>query len=296
MNLLVFGSTGQVAQSLAGLSGDGLTVITLGRPDGDITDLSRIRSAIAEKKPDIVVNAAAYTAVDAAETDEDNAYLVNSTGTENLATACAERDLPLIHFSTDYVFDGSKDGAYSTQDPVAPLGAYGRSKEAGEAVLRKTHKKHVILRTAWVFSPSGKNFVKTMLTLGKSRDELNVVEDQIGNPTYAPDIAKTTLAIAENLMQQPDNMSLYGTYHLTNSGDISWFGFASEIFRQAETKMGFTCKVNPIPSSEFPTPAKRPANSRLDGSALEAIHGIQRRHWSEALADCLFALEPEFKS
>ena len=125
---------------------------------------------------------------------------------------------------------------------------------------------------------------------------VNVVEDQIGNPTYAPDIAKTTLAIAENLMQQPDNMSLYGTYHLTNSGDISWFGFASEIFRQAETKMGFTCKVNPIPSSEFPTPAKRPANSRLDGSALEAIHGIQRRHWSEALADCLFALEPEFKS
>lgn len=296
MRILVFGSSGQVARSLEGLGSDTLVVKTLGRPEGDISVRSNIINAVDDFSPDIVVNAAAYTAVDAAETDEANAYLLNCTAPGYIAEACAVSDIPVVHYSTDYVFAGDKPLAYDTTDPVSPLGAYGRTKEAGETAIRSATARHVILRTAWVFSPFGKNFVKTMLTLGKTRDELNVVMDQIGNPTYAPDIANATVQIARNILASPENSALYGTFHLTNTGDTSWHGFATEIFRQAEGKLGISCVVNPIPSSEFPTPAKRPANSRLDGTLLETVHGVKRRHWSEALAECLQALETEFKS
>lgn len=296
MRILVFGSSGQVAQSLEGLKSDSLILKTIGRPEGDISEPSSIDKAIDSFQPDVLVNAAAYTAVDAAESDEANAFLINAKAPEYLAKASASRNIPLIHYSTDYVFAGDKAGPYQTDDPVAPLGAYGRSKEAGEAAIRAAQPRHVILRTAWVFSPFGKNFVKTMLNLGKARDELNVVADQIGNPTYAPDIAAVTIKIAENLLAAPDNMTLYGTFHLTNTGDTSWYEFATEIFRQAEHALGISCKVNPIPTSEYPTPAKRPSNSRLDGHLLEAVHGVTRRHWSEALQDCLQALKAEFAS
>ncbi|MAP93979.1 MAG: NAD(P)-dependent oxidoreductase, partial [Ponticaulis sp.] len=161
---------------------------------------------------------------------------------------------------------------------------------------RDGNPKHVILRTAWVFSPYGKNFVKTMLTLGKSRDELNVVADQVGNPTYAPDIADISLAIVKNILANPEDETLYGTFHLTNSDHISWCGFAQEIFNQSSEMMGISCSVNAIPSSEYPTPAKRPAFSKLDCSSLEKSHGIERRHWKLALTDCLEALKPEFTS
>lgn len=296
MRILVFGSSGQVAQSLATLSGEHFQVTAIGRPEGDITNEAAVRSAIAAHTPDIVVNAAAYTAVDAAEADEANAFAVNETGSAILARVTAEKNLPIIHYSTDYVFDGSQATPYKPNDDVCPLGVYGRSKEAGEAIIRSNNPKHVILRTAWVFSPYGKNFVKTMLTLGKSRDELNVVEDQVGNPSYAPDIAKHTLEVADNILSRPENETLYGTFHLSNSGDVSWCGFATEIFRQASRKLGIDCVVHPIPSSEYPTPAKRPAYSKLDGTSLKEIHGVSPRAWEEALSECISGLKTEFSS
>lgn len=296
MRILVFGSSGQVAQSLAALSDEATHIVTLGRPEGDITDETAVRSAIQTHTPQIVINAAAYTAVDAAETDQDNAFKVNEHGSGILARVTAENDLPLIHYSTDYVFDGSQAEPYRPDAQVSPLGVYGKSKEAGERAIRAANPKHVILRTAWVFSPFGKNFVKTMLTLGKSRDDLNVVDDQVGNPSYAPDIAKHALDIASNILMSPQQASLYGTFHLSNRGDISWCGFATEIFRQASPKLGIDCQVHPIPSSEFPTPAKRPAFSKLDGTNLEQLHGVSPRHWTEALSDCIEALKPEFST
>ncbi len=293
MQLLVFGAQGQVAQSLQALSSDDIQIETLGRPEGDITDEALVHDVISELRPDVIVNAAAYTAVDQAESDEAGAYSVNEDGPLNLAKAAAEFDIPLIHYSTDYVFDGTKPSRYFEDDPVAPLGVYGQSKEAGEEAIRTTWNKHVILRTAWVFSPYGKNFVKTMLTLGKDRDALNVVSDQIGNPTYAPDIAAATLQIARNLVEAPNDTDLYGTFHFTNSGDASWYDFATEIFRQSETALGITCNVHPIPSSEYPTPARRPANSRLDCENLEEIHDVERRPWKQALEACMRVFQNE---
>lgn len=294
MKILVFGATGQVARSLQDLAQtEDVSVTCLGRPEGDIANAEGVERAIVTHGPDIVVNAAAYTAVDAAETDSDAAFAVNETGPANLAASCKAHNLPLIHYSTDYVFDGTKDGAYSPDDPVEPLGVYGRSKEAGERAIRETLAQHVILRTAWVFSPYGKNFVKTMLTLAKSRDELTVVFDQTGNPTYAPDIAAHTLTIARNIMRAPQNTELYGTFHLTNADATNWCEFANEIFRQANDMYGVSCVAKPIPASDYPTPAKRPENSRLDGASLRHIHGIEPRPWKLALKDCLQALSTE---
>ena len=284
MKCLVFGGQGQVALSLAACASPEFEIITLGRPVGDITDLDKVNAAMDAYNPDIVINAAAYTAVDKAEEERDLAFAVNAIGPENLARACAGRDIPLIHYSTDYVFDGSGDAPWAPDQPTNPLGVYGKSKLEGEQRLARVHAKHVILRTAWVYSPYGNNFVKTMLRLGKDRDALNVVDDQFGNPTYAPDIALASLSVANQILSGKPK---YGVYHLTNRGETSWCGFAKAIFENAEPVLGVECDVSAIPSSAYPTPAKRPKNSRLDCESLQKDYGIFMSHWSDALKCCI---------
>ncbi|WP_027486746.1 dTDP-4-dehydrorhamnose reductase [Allorhizobium undicola] len=282
---LVTGLQGQVVQSLierAALHPD-IEIVALGRPQLDLADPQTIAAAVSALSPQIIISAAAYTAVDQAESDEATAFVVNAQGPAALAKVAAQLDIPIVHISTDYVFDGSKPEAYVESDPVQPLGVYGRSKLEGELAVASATANHAILRTAWVYSPFGKNFLKTMLTLAKSRDELNVVADQHGNPTSALDIADAVLRVAANLLARPD-AGLRGTFHMTASGEASWAEFATEIFRLSEQAGGPSCKVNPIPSSAYPTPARRPANSRLDCGKLAALHGVTLPPWRQSTA------------
>ncbi|MGG7519471.1 dTDP-4-dehydrorhamnose reductase [Allorhizobium undicola] len=282
---LVTGLQGQVVQSLierAALHPD-IEIVALGRPQLDLADPQTIAAAVSALSPQIIISAAAYTAVDQAESDEATAFAVNAQGPAALAKVAAELDIPIVHISTDYVFDGSKSEPYVESDPVQPLGVYGRSKLEGELAVASATANHAILRTAWVYSPFGKNFLKTMLTLAKSRDELNVVADQHGNPTSALDIADAVLRVAANLLARPD-AGLRGTFHMTASGEASWAEFAIEIFRLSEQAGGPSCKVNPIPSSAYPTPARRPANSRLDCGKLAALHGVTLPPWRQSTA------------
>ncbi len=262
--------------------------VLLGRPDGDITDRDAVLRALDAHEPDIVINPAAYTAVDKAETEPDLAFAVNRDGARNVAFACDRAGVPLIHFSTDYVFDGAKDGFWHEDDPIAPLGVYGRSKAEGEAAVRETLDSHVILRTAWVFSSFGGNFVKTMLRLGAERDSLNVVSDQLGSPSYAPDLADGALEIARQVL---GGNRAFGIYHLTNSGTASWYEFAVEIFRQAKAEMGIECEVAPIPTEQYPTPARRPSNSRLSNERVRSTFQLQLRAWPTALKGCIATLK-----
>ncbi|MGQ3072537.1 MAG: dTDP-4-dehydrorhamnose reductase [Ferrovibrionaceae bacterium] len=283
--VLVVGETGQLARELARAAwAPGVEVTFAGR---DIIDLARPETAtavVAAMKPGVVVNAAAYTAVDKAESDADQAFLVNRDGPAALARAAAAVGAPLIHVSTDYVFDGTKDGAYTEDDPVAPVSVYGRSKEAGERAVREAAERHVILRTAWVYSPFGNNFVKTMLRLGAEREELRVVADQRGCPTAAADIAAAIVRLAG-----ADHG--WGTYHYSGAGPTTWHGFAEAIFAGAAARGAkVPARVTAIGTADYPTPAVRPANSVLDCSRIDRVHGIVARNWREALEDCLDAL------
>ncbi|MCA0995306.1 dTDP-4-dehydrorhamnose reductase [Alloyangia pacifica] len=280
MRVLVFGRTGQVARELQRRA----PVVALARDEVDLTDPKDCAEAVRAEAPDVVINAAAYTAVDQAETDEETATLVNGAAPGAMAKACADLGIPFVHISTDYVFDGAGDEPFLPDAPTAPLGAYGRSKLAGEEAVRAAGGPHAIIRTSWVVSAHGKNFVKTMLRLGAERDRLTIVADQIGGPTPAADIAVLCLAAAEQLIEAPEKS---GTYHLSGAPDVSWADFAREIFAQA----GITCEVADIPSSEFPTPAKRPGNSRMDNSATVAAFGLPRPDWRNGLADILRELE-----
>ncbi|MEM1389518.1 MAG: dTDP-4-dehydrorhamnose reductase [Pseudomonadota bacterium] len=285
--VLVFGQSGQVAQSLADITAPELDIKCVGRPSGDITNIDSVASAVDAFEPDIVVNAAAYTAVDKAEDEEDLAFAVNRDGPRNLAQVCQRAKVPLVHYSTDYVFDGTGENAWVETDQTSPLGVYGRSKLAGEHAIREVFDDHYILRTAWVYSPYGQNFVKTMLRLGRERDELNVVDDQIGNPTYAPDIAAATLSLIESGASESAN---FGTYHLAGVGSTSWYEFAKFIFEEAQRLSDIQCTVNPIPSSAYPTPAERPRNSRLDSSKLFGIHSVKLPKWQDSVQRCLKVL------
>ncbi len=277
MKALVIGRTGQVAQALAERAAHaGVEVDARGRPDVDLADAASLAAAFDDAAPDIVFNAAAYTAVDAAETDEAAALALNATGPGALAALCAERGVPLIHLSTDYVFDGTGDRPYREDDRVAPQSAYGRTKLAGEETIAASGADALILRTAWVYSPFGTNFVKTMLRVGAERDRLRVVADQFGNPTSALDIADGMLALANRRDHWGKGTRIY---HMVGAEETSWHGFAEGIFALAP----FSPEVEGIPTSEYPTPAKRPANSRLDGSALAADHGITLPGWRESL-------------
>jgi len=289
MRVLVTGITGQVGGALVARDApDGMTWIAAGRDRLDLSAPDTIAAAVEALAPDAVVNPAAYTAVDAAEADGDTAFRVNRDGPAALARACAAHGIPLIHLSTDYVFDGTGARPYRPDDPVAPLGVYGTSKEAGERAVREALADHVILRTAWVYSAAGKNFVNTMLRVGAERDELRVVADQHGTPTPADDIAA---AIATLLSARRDGNPVRGTFHYTASGETTWHGFAEAIFRRAERHWGRRPAVLAIATADYPTPARRPAYSVLDNGALDkALVGaaaVPRRSWESALTAVL---------
>ncbi len=286
MKLLVTGGTGQVGEALKRLAPRlGVTVIAPGRADLDLSNPGAI------KLPDGidgVINAGAYTAVDKAESEPALAETVNGTAPGVIARLAAKRDLPIVQISTDYVFDGTKTAPYVETDPVAPVSVYGRTKEAGERAVREANPVHAIMRTSWVYAVHGNNFVKTMLRLGKERDQLKVVADQTGAPTLADDIAAAAVLIAKSL-----TTANAGTYHYTAEGAVTWHGFASAIWAKAGPKLGRAPKIDPIPTSGYPTPAKRPQNSRLDCSKIVRTFGVVRRPWERALDETLIRLLEE---
>ncbi len=279
MKLAVTGATGQVVRALVERAPVGVTVVTLGRPLIDLADPAGIAPALARIGADVVVNAAAYTAVDRAETDSAAAFAINAAGAGAVAAAARSLELPLIHISTDYVFDGTKTAPYVETDPTGPTGVYGASKLAGELAVMDAHPDAVIARTAWVFSPFGGNFVKTMLRLAATREEVGVVADQLGNPTSALDIADAVLAMAANLVARPREQALRGLFHMTGSGEASWADFATHIFAISGAHGGPVARVKAIATSDYPTPARRPANSRLDCSRLAQVHGVRLPDW-----------------
>jgi dTDP-4-dehydrorhamnose reductase len=285
--IAIIGSNGQLGWELVrrGQRG-GLSILALDYPEIDISDPAAIDSRIDFSKIDLIINAAAYTAVDRAESEPEVAFAVNRDGPANLARRCRNRGIPLIHVSTDYVFDGTKQGAYIEEDPVVPLGVYGESKAAGEADVRKMLPEHFILRTAWLCGIHGHNFVKTILKLGRERDTLKVVSDQFGCPTIAADLAEAILELVRHAgKKQPVK---WGTYHYCGAGKTTWHGFAKAIFEIARQYEKFAVKeILPISTAEYPTPVKRPANSVLDCSKIERNFGIRPRPWKEGLAEMI---------
>jgi dTDP-4-dehydrorhamnose reductase len=290
MRLIVTGNQGQVARSLfERASARGIEVELVGRPDLDLTDSRGIFEGLSGRKADVVVNAAAYTAVDRAETEEDLATRVNGTGAGLVAEAARKMGVPVIQISTDYVFDGALDRPYREEDAPAPINAYGRSKLAGERAVVAANPEHVILRTAWVYSPFGANFVKTMLRLGASRSEVGVVADQLGAPTSALDIADAVISVARRITASRNRAGLTGVFHMTGGGEATWAEFADAIFAQA-ARGGELVAVRPLTTAEYPTPARRPANSRLDPSRLRDVYGVELPPWRESLKSCVARL------
>ena len=279
MRLLVFGQTGQVAIELARRLPSGVEATFLGRNHADLSDPAACAAAIAAHPADAVINAAAWTAVDKAETEEAAATVVNGDSPGAMARACAAKGLPFLHISTDYVFDGKGTLPFSPDHPTAPVNAYGRSKLAGEVAIRASGARHLILRTSWVVSAHGQNFVKTMLRLGADRASLNVVADQIGAPTPAAAIADALFLAASALCDGTDG----GTHHFSGNPDTSWADFARAIMAEA----GLPCVIHDIPSSAYPTPAARPMNSRLECSSLTQSFGIPRPDWRHWLSGIL---------
>lgn len=284
MIVLVAGQNGQVATELR-LQGAASSheVITLGRDKLNISNAELVQQSLAEIQPHILINAAAYTSVDKAEEDRGGAYAVNHEGVMNLATACEKLEIPMLHISTDYVFDGSRKNPYRESDQVMPLGVYGESKWAGEQVLREILPRHLILRTSWVFSAYGHNFLKTMLRIAKDRDALNVVVDQLGSPTSARGIANALLILCDRFEQHND--LAWGTYHFSGQPFTSWHGFASEIICYATDKglIDHSVTISPITTDQYPTPAKRPANSRLDTEKFSNTFEIPADAWQDEM-------------
>lgn len=289
MKCLVLGRTGQVAFELMRAAWPaGLEAVAVGRPDFDMAQPDSLEPVLRAVAPDVVINATAYTAVDKAETEPALAFAINRDGPERLAILCRGQSVPLLHISTDYVFDGGKNTAYLETDPVFPLGIYGTSKEAGETAVRTAQPRHIILRTSWVYGVHGQNFLKTMLRLGAEREELGVVADQFGAPTAAADIAATLVRLAERLVKDPS--APCGTYHYTGGGSTSWHGFAERIFQAQERATGHRPRLKAITTADYPTPARRPANSRLDCTAINRAFGIVCPPWEQAVDRVLAAL------
>ncbi|WP_310621704.1 dTDP-4-dehydrorhamnose reductase [Flexibacterium corallicola] len=280
LRILVIGRNGQVARSLQYRAElQGIPILCVGREQYDLSRAARMPVEVEGFRPTIVVNAAAYTAVDKAENDQEAAYALNSVGPTVLAGLLRENNLPFIHISTDYVFDGSKaDGPYRESDPTSPLGVYGKSKLAGEEGVLKEYPQTVILRTSWVYSPFGNNFVKTMLRLSETRSEISVVDDQYGCPTSALDLAEAIIKIASEVLENPTG-DYGGVYHLCGGGEATWRALAEETFKAA----GIECKVHPITTAEFATPAKRPLNSRLIGVRAAEVFRLELKPWKHAL-------------
>ena len=293
MKLLCIGKSGQVARALAErAAAQDMACATVGRPDVDLLRADSLVSAIQIHKPDVVINAGAYTAVDAAETNRERAFLVNADGAGALAAACAAMGVPLIHLSTDYVFDGHADRPYRETDLPAPINVYGASKLAGEVAIREVTKQHIILRCSWVISPFGQNFVKTMLRLAKERGGASVVDDQIGSPTTAGDIAETVFQVATKLVQ-PENQDLFGTYHYCSRGHASWADVAELIFQVYQNRTNRKIELKRIPSSEYPTPARRPLNSRLETEKIERAFNVTPQDWTTSVTQIVTRLIDE---
>lgn len=282
--IAVIGSSGQVASALVRCAADiGLPLIARGRPATDLTDIATIGGFIDEVRPSIVVNAAAYTAVDKAESESEAAFALNAEGPGKLAVICSALGLPLIHISTDYIFDGLGDVPYVEDSLPRPASAYGASKAAGEMAVKAACRHHLILRTSWVYGLEGNSFVKTMLRLGAQRDELAVVADQTGSPTFADDIAAAILTIAAKI-NAADTYS-FGTYHFTNAGTASWHEFAEAIFAHAKAAGRKTpAVVKAITTADYPTAARRPAYSVLDCTKIERTFAVKRPSWQDSLA------------
>ena len=282
MRILVTGKEGQVVRSLIERAPPGVEVAALGRPGLDLADPDSIARAFDEEFADVVVNAAAYTAVDKAETEEPLASRINGEGAGLVAEQARRIGAPVIQLSTDYVFDGSLDRPYREEDPTGPVGAYGRSKLTGELAVAAANPRHAILRTAWVYSPYGANFLKTMLRLGETREEVRVVADQRGSPTSALDIADAVIEVARQLMNEPSPQK-YGVFHMTGAGEATWAEFAAAVFAEAELLGRGPVRVVPISTADYPTPARRPANSRLDGARLLRDYGVAPPPWRDSL-------------
>ncbi|MEX6509168.1 dTDP-4-dehydrorhamnose reductase [Jiella sp. M17.18] len=287
-DILLAGAKGQLGIEVErAVREAGISLAAFDRSSLDITDRAAVMAVVRASGARVVVNAAAYTAVDKAESEREAAFAVNRDGAAHLAEAAADAGAAIIHVSTDYVFDGSKTGAYGEDDAVAPLGVYGESKLAGEAAVHRLCGEHVILRTAWVYSRHGQNFVKTMLRLARERDALRIVADQKGSPTAAGDIADAIVAIARLHLAGAMPTGGFGTFHAAGGGVTSWCDFAREIFRLSKPFLPRVPTVTPITTADYPTPARRPANSQLDCAKLKAVHGIALRPWQAALADVL---------
>lgn len=285
-SVLVFSSEGQLALSLRKLLPEAIFVP---HAECDFAEPQNVVRVLDSIRPHLVINPAAYTQVDQAEKEKSLAQKINADSPREIANWCARNSASMIHFSTDYVYDGGGVEVRDELEAPSPLSHYGFTKLLGDQAIARSGCHHVILRTSWVFSPWGKNFVRTMLKLGGERTSLSIVADQVGAPTYAPDLAAAAFAIAAH----PEFKKHEGVFHCTNSGFTSWFGFAEEIFRQAR-RQGFELKVNqvhPISTSAYPTPAKRPLNSRLSLERLERCFGVRMRPWGIALEECLTQLK-----
>ncbi len=280
MTTLVLGANGQIGQALGAILDD---AVLLSREQADLSQPNTLPGIVEDINPTVIINAAAYTAVDKAEEEEALATVINGEAPGVLAMVAAKHDIPFVHYSTDYVFDGSGDAPRAEDAPVSPLNAYGRSKLAGEKAVQEAGGKFLIFRTSWVYDAFGKNFLNTMLRLGADREMLRIIDDQVGAPSYAPHLARATLEALESARNMTPFPS--GVYHLRNEGETSWHGFAEAIFEQARAHhMEMRVKqVEPIPTSEYPTPATRPLNSRLDGSKLKDVLGVTLPHWQDGL-------------
>jgi dTDP-4-dehydrorhamnose reductase len=285
MKIIVTGHKGMLGSDLLPLlRGAGFKVIGLDVDELDITNLEDISRSFEMILPDLVINCAAYTAVDKAESDVEAAFAVNRDGPKNLAKACLDLNIPLIHISTDYVFDGTVTGAYCEDDPINPLGVYGVSKWEGEECVRSCLKQHVIIRTSWLYGINGNNFVKTMIRLSKERDEISVVSDQHGCPTWTRDLAEAIVKITEQISKD-QHVTPWGTYHFCGDGRTTWYDFTKSIImnKGRKEKSEKTPKIAPIETCKYPTPAKRPKCSALDCSKITEKFGIKPRRWEKAL-------------
>jgi dTDP-4-dehydrorhamnose reductase len=288
MRIFVAGEHGQVAEALGrACIGRGHTVQLAGRARADLINRTMLVSAVSEFRPDLVVNAAAYTAVDKAEDEAEHAFRLNRDGAENVAAGAAAARAPLIHLSTDYVYDGAKASPYVEADAPLPIGVYGVSKLAGESAIAAIGADYVILRTSWVCSPTGNNFVKTMLHLATQRDEIGVVDDQWGAPTFAADLAEAIVSVGELLVSEADRSTVTGIYHICGTGHTTRCRFARAIMQGSAERGGPSCRVRAITTQEYPTRAKRPANSRLDCSKLARVFGLRLPPWEVSLSCCL---------
>lgn len=288
IKVLLTGANGQVGNEIKRKVPDFVDLISLDKQALDITSMTAIELAFVEHKPDYVINAAAYTAVDRAEKEPELAYAINATGVLHLADKCHKASIPLIHISTDYVFDGNNQKPYKETDAVSPLGVYGKSKWEGEEAVRHTLQRHIILRTSWVFGYSGNNFVKTMLRLAKEQFTLRVVSDQYGCPTAAGDIAATIWQMMKQINQSSVDNIPWGTYHFVNANDVTWYAFTKKIIDIAKLYTTLAVKdITAITTADYPTLVKRPAYSVLDCEKISQFFAIYPRSWEEALTEVI---------